>query len=199
MLLHDGRPMLIGSEIPPGELTATTEVYDRATETWSYTGSLSWPQWPGWWQTVILNDGRVLVAGGSDITLMTASSSSELYDPTTGLWTLTGNLNTARRAHPLVLLDNGKVLAPSGAQGGPAPDRFLSSSELYDPATGSWSYTGNINIARNGHTAIMLLDGRVLVIGGEGPWLVVQRRTEIYDPTTETWSLSVRKLPIISS
>jgi hypothetical protein len=59
------------------------------------------------------------------------------------------------------LLPNGKVLVAGGFNGG-----FLSSAELYDPASGTWSATGSLNTARTRHTAMLLPNGKVLVEGG---------------------------------
>ena len=56
----------------------------------------------------------VLVAGGTDISF-TASATAELYDPASGTWTATGDLNTARNLHTATLLPNGMVLVAAGA------------------------------------------------------------------------------------
>lgn len=87
-------------------------------------------------------------------------------------WNFTGSLNTARYGHSATLLTNGKVLVAGGGgffctgnsclPGGPN----FSSTELYDPATGMWSYTGSLNTARVLHTATLLPNGQVLVAGG---------------------------------
>src|SRR5690349_20988274 len=62
-----------------------------------------------------------------------------------------GDLITARTGHSATLLPNGKVLVAGGYV--PAPDgqllsQPLSSAELYDPATGTWSSTGSLNVPR---------------------------------------------------
>src|SRR5205823_6973056 len=76
----------------------------------------------------LLADGTVLVAGGQDSSL-SPSSSSELYDPASGTWSVTASLNTARQQHTATLLPNGMVLAAGGINGS-----ALASAELYDSA-----------------------------------------------------------------
>ena len=66
------------------------------------------------------------------------------------------------RFHTATLLPNGKVLVAGGSNGGGS----LSSAELYDPASGSWSTTGSLATARDYHTATLLPNGKVLVAGG---------------------------------
>ena len=69
-----------------------------------------------------------------------------------------------RAGHTATLLPSGKVLVAGGyANGG-----YLSSAELYDPATGSWSSTGSLGTARSDHTATLLPSGKVLVAAGRG-------------------------------
>ena len=65
--------------------------------------------------------------------------------------------------HTATLLPNGKVLVAGGCGIG---SHSLSSAELYDPATGSWSGTGSLGTARSEHTATLLPNGKVLVAGG---------------------------------
>jgi N-acetylneuraminic acid mutarotase len=96
-------------------------------------------------------------------------------------WKLTGGLNAARHSHTATLLRNGKVLVAGGYSAGPNPG-VLSSAELYDPATETWSDTGSLLAPRVSHTATLLPDGRVLVVGDGNV------SAEVYDPTSGTWS-----------
>src|SRR5206468_4565756 len=75
----------------------------------------------------------------------------------------TGSLGTARDAHTATLLPNGKVLVAGGSN---ELDGVLSSAELYDPASGTWTATGSLGTARSRHTVTLLPNGKVLLAGG---------------------------------
>src|SRR5262249_48842809 len=79
------------------------------------------------------------------------------------------SLNVARKGHTATLLSDGKVLVV----GGENQNGFVSEAEIFDPATGIFSFSGNLNTARADHTATRLTDGRVLIAGGRGQLGVV--------------------------
>ncbi len=132
----------------------------------------------------LLQNGKVLVAGGI-ITNRPAlrTSSAELYDPATGLWTATAPMSVARINHTATLLPNGRVLVA----GGSAERAALRSAELYDPTTGTWTNASSLNTNRSFATATLLPDGRVLVAGGEPDSHPLRASAELYDPIKDIW------------
>ena len=78
------------------------------------------------------------------------------------------------------LLANGKVLVTGGGSG----NTFLSSAELYDPATGRWTLTADLNVVRGNHRATLLADGKTLVSGGNGGGSPALTSSELFEGTT---------------
>jgi hypothetical protein len=181
-LLPNGRTLVAGGYAGPALFsTNEVEIYDPVKGTWAITGSMSASR-GGHTSTLLLN-GKVLVAGGA------ATNLAELYDPATGIWTKTGPMSVLRLRHTATLLPNGKVLVAGGSDGtGQTP--LYSSAELYDPATGTWTNTGSMNIARAGHTATLLPNGKVLAASGASNGTNTSS-AELYDPVTGTWVLTV--------
>jgi WD40 repeat protein len=183
-LLPNGEVLVIGgAEIFTGA-SKSTEIYNPATGMWRLVGELGTAR--AGHTATLLPDGRVLVAGGTDF------ASCELYNPSTGTSTATGSFAIAQRINfTATLLPNGKVLAVGGA----GADVFLDAAELYDPATGKWTLTGNLRRQRARPTATLLSNGKVLVVGGEpnfpstgGAPPPPETVAEIYDPATGGWT-----------
>jgi hypothetical protein len=128
-------------------------VYNPFTATWQDGGAMSQPRF--FHTATRLADGRVLVAGGSQL-FAAPLQSAEVFDPATTTWSSAGLMSTRRNGHIAALLPSGQVLVAG-------PD---ASADLYDAASNSWSPTASMNTARAAATASLLPDGSVLVAGG---------------------------------
>ena len=185
-LLSDGRVLVAGGLGQGAE--ATAELYDPATGTFSPTGPLTTAR--SGHTATLLSDGRLLVAGGSGPVGEGGSSrvlaSAELYDPTTGTFSPSGSMATARQFDTATLLPDGRVLVAGGEDALNTP---LDTAELFDPKPGRFSSTGALSDAWEGHRAVALPDGRVLVTGGQQNSMpVAVTSAELYDPRTGTFS-----------
>jgi len=187
-LLKNGKVLVAGGYNSANGVLSTAELYNPATGTWADTTPMNTNHASH--TATLLLDGRVLIAGGDfRAALPSASSSAELYDPTTGKWMLTGSLTMSHGVgHTATLLPGGKVLLA----GGVSIENFVPITELYDPAIGTWMKTGAMTIARGGHAAILLSNGKVLVMAGSPS--VSSNTTnsaELYDSATGKWQLTV--------
>jgi len=191
-LLQDGKVLIVG-----GDASANTapylnsaEIYDPATGTFTSTGNMTESRSSH--TATLLQDGKVLIAGGMDEwgnnhTLITA----EIYDPITGTFTSTGNMTEKRNWHRATLLDDGKVLIVGGFNSNiPGGGTYHKSVEIYDPATGTFSSTGNMGTPRIWFALTKLDNGKVLVAGGSDKYAGWTNTAEIYDPATGTFSYS---------
>jgi Kelch motif protein/galactose oxidase-like protein len=128
----------------------------------------------------LLANGKVLVAGGYDNNAGQFLSGAELYDPSTNIWSATGALTNARRGGSSVTLsggsDAGKVLVAGGF--GDLGD--LVSTEIYDPATGQWSTSGDMTTPRQEATMTDLGFGQVLIAGGLDANFNATNKSEIW-------------------
>jgi N-acetylneuraminic acid mutarotase len=147
---------------------------------WTQTGDLNTPRYAH--TATLLHNGKVLVAGGAGPnSCSTPTADAELYDPTSGKWSATGSLNTARFNHTATLLQSGEVLVT----GGIGLQVSLDGAELYDPATEKWRPTGSFNAIRGIGSATLLPSNKVLAVGFSAGEVV---SAELYDPATGTWS-----------
>jgi len=171
VLLLNGQVLVAGGDGSNG-LLASAELYNPANGQWTTTGSLKVAE-SG--PLTLLQNGQVLAT----------AADAELYDPSMGTWTVTGTMSTARYSYTQTLLPNGKVLMAGGySRSCGTPPCDLSSAELYDPSTGTWSPTGSMTTAHSSHTATLLANGLVLVAGG----FDAGASAELYNPATGKWT-----------
>ena len=158
-----------GSTARGAPALGSAEIYNPGTGKFTPTGSAADGRLLH--TATLLQDGRVLVAGGA-ATNDTVNVTAEIYDPTSGTFSLTGPMNVRRQMHTATLLPDGRVLVaggipgPSGLTGQPVSIDAVASADLYDPRTGKFTPAGMMGATRMGHTATLLDDGRVLIAGG---------------------------------
>ena len=199
--LRDGRVLVAGGMDPTNSLDqSSAELFDPATGTFTSTGALGEARADH--TATLLADGRVLIVGGSvNIETPPGSqsftarpiASAELYDPATGTFTTAGSMTTDRTGHTATLLPDGTVLVAGGyAVAADGTSITTASVEVFDPVTGTFSPGGALTTAREGHSATVLPDGRVLMTGGgtaftnDGFAIHVSSSAELFDPRTGT-------------
>ncbi|HZX89479.1 MAG TPA: kelch repeat-containing protein [Rudaea sp.] len=185
-LLPDGKVLIAGG-IRDVNL-ATAETWDPTTGTFSQTANnLSVGR--GYPTTTILANGKILFANGGDYNDGGAAvTAADIFDPTTGMFSATGSTHDARHGSTAnLLLSTGKVLVAGGIMSN--VQTRLATAELYDPATGTFAYTGSMHEARDIAVAVRLQSGKVLIAGGGDGSGVSLNSTEIYDPATGTFAV----------
>jgi WD40 repeat protein len=202
--LDDGRVLMVGGLNSSGNPLASAELYDYLTGNFSSTGSMSTPRQHHY--GVGLYTGKILVTGGRPSASANVLNSAELYNPVSGTFTSTGDMLRYRRLHKATPLPNGKVLITGGLGGtSNTANLVLTTAELYDPATGTFTQTaGGLNTARYNHQAYLLYTGKVLIAGGVGTGSVVLNSAELYDPATNRFTaagnmITARNNPLVTA
>lgn len=186
-----------GSDFDPAIISS--EIYDPATKKFTAGPDMKFPRRNH--VATQLKDSRVLITGGIQLrgNGFGATLNTEIYDPATSQFTAGKTMTDGRWLHTATLLTDGRVLIVGGRNNNctsNCPIFALDSAEIFDPATGNFTQTGFLNYSRYNHTATLLSDGRVLILGGETtedlgtgndqvPW------AEVYDPATgrfTTWT-----------
>ncbi len=184
--LPGGKVLVAGGLDENGTATATAEVFDPASGTFTPTpGNMTAARYLH--TATLLASGKVLLAGGVDVNGITTAT-AELFDPASGTFTsTTANMTTPRyAATETLLLPSGKVLLTGGLD---ANGTAVTTAELFDPAGGTFAATaGTMTTARYWHTASLLSSGKVLVVGGLDITGVPSATAEVFDPTAGTFT-----------
>ena len=171
-LLGNGTVLVVGGEnIVPGMGSGmgtsgltSAEIYNPVTGLWQGAGTTATGH--VYATASLLPSGQVLVAGGSLDGCCGGVTGADLYTPSTGTWQAAANMNIAREYAAAVVLPDGTVLM-TGGYNGITPLATLASTEIYQPATNTWTPGPDMNQHRQYHTATLLQNGQVLVAGGD--------------------------------
>lgn len=178
VLLKTGKVLVAGgNESGDYEQLASAEIYDPVAGRFLPTGSMHGPR--SAFTAVRLKDGRVLVAGGlsgGQYPYHKVEATAEVYGPSTGRFTLTGEMSVPRYKQGAALLPDGKVLIVGGSNEDGRQNKY-SSTEIFDPQLNAFQPGPHMKFPRykllSGVTP--LTDGRILIAGGA-------EQPEIYDP-----------------
>jgi len=182
--LADGRVLVVGGADESAFLTSS-EIFDPTKPP-----STAWSPGPDLLEVrpdhsaLLLPSGEVMVIGGGigSVQLKTIL----LYSPATNAWKLSLiTLKQARCAHQATLLQNGKLLV-SGGHYGKMPVTYLDDLEVIDLKTGSTTQLpAKMSKPRAYHSASLLDDGRVLIVGGTCDTCAGSDFDDLYDPKTD--------------
>jgi hypothetical protein len=177
-LLAGGQVLVTGG-LNVGTVFDTAELYDPVSKTFTLTGNMTVAR--AGHTVTALSNGKILVTGGASQFGGNSLSSAELFDPATGTFTATANMVTARSLHTATLRNDGTVLLAggdtyfySGFSG-----RTLSAAELFDPVTGTFTSAADMATPRESHTATLLVNGEILVVGGSSGTLGYSATTTV--------------------
>ena len=180
IVLQNGKVLVAGGTWA----SANAELYDPSTNTWTLAGSVGILLQGQ--RGVLLPNGKVLIAGGESNSGNVANC--ELYNPLTNTWTSVASMATIRAEGTLTLLPNNQVLATGGFNSSSNSSNDVNSStEIYNPATNTWSPAASMSVARSLQSATLTPNGEVFVSGGVSDTNNLSS-AEIYNPSSNSWS-----------
>lgn len=204
--LRDGTVLVEGGIDPKnhGNPSGATWIYDPSGNSWRQAGSVIEPRYGP--SAAVLTDGRVLIAGGglplSEVVTLPngtqvnsrPTTTSEVFDPVTGTWSKAGELQSARDGLTLVALGDGGALAAGGCEGAAGFQPPVSTAEVFDPGSLTWTRTAPVPKPVCGATGIGLRDGRALIVdqfGYDLPYgfqFTSSDESFVFDPKTRAWT-----------
>lgn len=181
-LLNDGRVLITGG----WPNISSAEIYDPKTGKFTLIGDMTTPR--DYHISVLLKDGRVLIAGGEygAFANIHELKSAEIFDPATNKFSKIRDMNKERTYLKAVLLQDGRVLIAGGFN---FKDKFLSTVEIFDPKTETFTISKNGKL-RSIDTATLLNDGKVLLTGWVKDKFKPFIGSEIFDPKTMKFDLA---------
>jgi len=187
-LLRDGRVLVVAGLVSFACLTEdekppcyksidSVEIWDPRTGRFTAAAPLGDNNDRAAHTATLLQDGRVLIAGGAGSAPNDSDGDSNVvdlvWDPSVGAWQPI-EPGAFRVYHTATLLPDGRVVAIGGTHDAcgccavlPGSGPFMSNIKLFDPAMNRWRAVGESLVPRDRHGAAVLSDGSVLVIGGE--------------------------------
>jgi len=192
-----------------GDLS-TVEAYHPATDKWTTKAGMPTARTI---PAIAVVDGIIYVIGGLFATPADyqtgdpeALSTMVAYDPATDIWTRKADMPTARYLAAACVMD-GRVYVFGGLTAYSLSAVSLTTVEVYDPATDTWTQAADMPWPRHGHSASVVA-GKMYIIGGvdaellwaegEEPGKLAEElfpSIDVYDPGTDTWTTAADRFP----
>jgi N-acetylneuraminic acid mutarotase len=167
----NGKLYVLGGYDLAGSSTATVEVYNPVTDTWTFAHNLPYA----------VNHNAAAVAGGKLYSFGTGAGETFVYDPNGDLWSAKASSHYVHSLTAAVGVIDDKIYV-AGGEGTPTQREL----EVYDTVANTWTIKPPMAVARN-HTAGGVIDGRFYVVGGRGA-ANSATALEAYNPSTNTWT-----------
>lgn len=177
ILLQDGRVLILGGSNKKGILSSI-EIYNTKNNKFKLDGNMNLPRVKP--NVYVLKNGNVIISGGVGKGNGNAIflREIEIYNPKTNKFKILTKRNSIPQMPAEVLLKDDRILFTGGATGVGLSVQYYKTSETYNTATNKFTEGKNMNRVREGHVAILLKDGNVLITGSSGPQN--SRITELY-------------------
>jgi len=163
-------------------ILSTLEVYDPVTDTWTTKRSMPTARYA---LAAAEIGGKLYVVGGSN-GMAYCLSTLEVYDPATDTWTTKCPMPTERSGLAAAEIGE-KLYVVGGAHWRDTGLRYLSTLEVYDPATDTWTTKRSMPTGRE-RLAAAEIGGKLYVVGGSNGMAYCLSTLEVYDPATDTWT-----------
>jgi MYXO-CTERM domain-containing protein len=171
---------------------ATTALRDPATGVWTTKAAMDARAWHTMSLATIDAKEVAVVVGGQQTTFLSSTSpalkSTQYYEPVGDNWFSTGNMSTGRDKHRAAVLTDGRILV-AGGETYTTFTQSTNTSEVFNPATKSWSNAGTMTTARTQPELVALASGKAVIAGGSTSYSSasgVVNTLEVWDGTS-TW------------
>ncbi len=183
----DGRLYVFGGQYDSQTMhegtSATAEVYDFASHTWSALPNL--PEGRYNCSAALLPDSTFILIGGMNVTRAASLANTAIFTPSTSTWSSAPSpLVTGRNAHASLALPDGRIFVAGGFGASGRTD----SAEMYNPGVGGWSTLPKMPLANADQSAAQGPGNQILLFGGNAG---NGNLTEVlsYDTAKRAWGI----------
>ncbi|MEA3307594.1 MAG: kelch repeat-containing protein, partial [Elusimicrobiota bacterium] len=171
-LLSNGKILVTGG-FNSGNPVSTAETYNPLTKAWTATNNTMAVARGGHTATLLTtgtNSGNVLICGGQTGAATAITDTCDIFDTSANTFSAATPMNSARMSHTANLLSSGRVFVSGGVEwhdfGSGLEVNYLPTNEVYDSVLNIWTPVDSLAEARAHHSATVLNNGNIMIIGG---------------------------------